>query len=499
MISLQTNVTSLNAQNSLNTDNLAQGKTIRELSSGYRINSSGDDAAGLAVANQYRDNIAELTQGVSNASTGIAQLQIVDGGLSNISTILDRMKTLATESASGTFTGNRNTLDNEYQGLISEITRQSANINLNSGGSFNSVLNVYIGGASTQANASVSIDLSGTSNAVDAVSLGLSSTSVQGGGTSFTGTPATNLNDPNALFNKGTSGSDGEKFTVSYVDSSGAVTNTTVTVDAATNGISGAQFVSDLNAQLSSNGVTGISAQIGSDGKLEFTGSNLLSVVNAVKGSATDMVTADGDSLFNSANYQSDGAYVALTAGTESLTVAAGGKNYTISLDTSTGDTQAHALTAINTALNGSGVYAVADTTSKIMLQSTGAFTVSETAAATTGGWYSAVGAQTVTAPDQSATATGNATLAITTINAAIQTLGLVQGRVGAGENLLQYATNLANSQIANFSTAQSNIRDADVAADASKLTQGQVLEQTAVAAMAQANSSAQVVLKLLQ
>ncbi|MGH9653822.1 MAG: flagellin, partial [Bryobacteraceae bacterium] len=104
MISLQTNVTSLDAQNSLNTDNLAQGKTIQQLSSGYRINSSGDDAAGLAVANQYRDNIAELTQGVSNASTGIAQLQIVDGGLSNISTIMDRMKTLATQSASGTFT-----------------------------------------------------------------------------------------------------------------------------------------------------------------------------------------------------------------------------------------------------------------------------------------------------------------------------------------------------------------------------------------------------------
>jgi flagellin len=408
------------------------------------------------------------------------------------------MKTLATESASGTFTGNRATLDQEYQGLISEITRQAANVNLNSGGSFNSVLNVYIGGASTQANASVSIDLSGSSNAVDAVSLGLSSTSVQGGGTAFTGTPKTNLNDPNALFNKGTSGTDGEKFTVSYVDSSGSVTSTTVTVDAATNGISGAQFVTNLNAQLTTNGVSGVSAQIGSDGKLEFTGSNLLSVVNAVKGSATDMVTGDGDSLFNSANYQSDGAFTAVTAGTESVTVAAGGQNYTISLDTTSGDTQADALTAINTALNGSGVYAVADGTTKIMLQSTGAFTVSETAAAT-GGWYSAVGAQTVTAPDQSTTATGNAELAITAINAAIQTLGLVQGRVGAGENLLQYATNLANSQITNFSTAQSNIRDADVAADASKLTQGQVLEQTAVAAMAQANSSAQVVLKLLQ
>ncbi|HEX7362906.1 MAG TPA: flagellin [Bryobacteraceae bacterium] len=500
MISLQTNVTSLDAQNNLNTDNLAQGKTIQQLSSGYRINSSGDDAAGLAVANQYRDNIAELTQGVSNASTGIAQLQIVDGGLSNISTIMDRMKTLATESVSGTFTGSRATLDNEYQGLISEITRQATNVNLNAGGSFNSNLNVYIGGATTQADASVTINLSGTSNAVDAASLGLSTTSVQGGGSSFGGSSATNLNDPNALFNVSPSSSNYEQFAITYLDSSGAITTKNVQVDASTSGVSGATFVSQLNSQIAAGGITGISAQIGSDGTLQLTGGNLLAATTSVSGTApTQLAATSGETLINSANYQSSGAFAAVTAGTETVTVAAGGQNYSISLSTANGDTQAHALTAINTALKGSGVYAVDDGTgTNIVLQSATTFTVSETAAAT-GGWYAAVGAQTVTAPNQSTTATGNAALAITAINAAIQTLGLVQGRVGAGENLLQYATNLANSQITNFSTAQSGIRDADVAADASKLTQGQVLEQTAVAAMAQANSSAQVVLKLLQ
>src|SRR5579875_2158783 len=174
MLSLQTNVDSLNALNNLTVDNLAQSNTIQQLSSGYRINKSGDDAAGLAIANGYRDNIAELTQGVNNANNGIAQLQIIDGGLSNISTILDRMKTLATESASGTFTGNRATLNQEYQTLLSEITRQASNIGLNAGGTFNNKMNVYIGGASNLANAAVSIDLSGAQNAVDAVSLGLS-------------------------------------------------------------------------------------------------------------------------------------------------------------------------------------------------------------------------------------------------------------------------------------------------------------------------------------
>jgi flagellin len=185
-ISIQTNVTSLMAQENLSVNQLFESRTIQRLTSGFRINSSGDDAAGLAVANQYRADIAELTQGVQNASNGLTQLQIVDGGLNNVSQMLDRMKTLAAESASGTFTGDRTTLNTEYQKLITEITRQASNINLNAGGTFNSNLNVYIGGGRTSTLAGstqINIDLSGSSSAVDAASLGLSSTSVIGGGT----------------------------------------------------------------------------------------------------------------------------------------------------------------------------------------------------------------------------------------------------------------------------------------------------------------------------
>jgi flagellin len=85
MLSIQTNVNSLVAQENLNVNNTFQSKTIQQLTSGYRINSSGDDAAGLAVANQYRNSVSELTQGVSNGNDGVAQLQIMDGGISNIS------------------------------------------------------------------------------------------------------------------------------------------------------------------------------------------------------------------------------------------------------------------------------------------------------------------------------------------------------------------------------------------------------------------------------
>ena len=134
MISLQTNVTSLFAQEQLNENNNFESNTIQQLTSGYRINNAGDDAAGLAVANQLQANVAELQQGVINAANGTSTLQIIDGGLSNISNLLDRLQTLATESASGTFEGSRTTLNNEFTSVLDEITRQAGNIGLASGG-----------------------------------------------------------------------------------------------------------------------------------------------------------------------------------------------------------------------------------------------------------------------------------------------------------------------------------------------------------------------------
>jgi flagellin len=169
MITVQTNLSSLLAQENLRVNSEFQNKTIERLTSGYRINQSGDDAAGLAVANGYRSSVAELTQGVRNANDGVSTLQIIDGGLSNITKILDRLKTLATESASQTFTGDRNTLDAEYQDLLGEIDRQADNIGLGATtSSWATAISVYIGGGS---GASVTIDLS--AGAVDSGTLAL--------------------------------------------------------------------------------------------------------------------------------------------------------------------------------------------------------------------------------------------------------------------------------------------------------------------------------------
>ena len=507
MISFQTNVDSMNAQNNLSVNNQLQSNTIQQLTSGFRINKSGDDAAGLAIANGFRDNVAELTQGVSNANDGISQLQIIDGGLSNISTILDRMKTLATQSASGTFTGSRATLDQEYQQLMSEITRQATNINLNSGGTFNQNLSVYIGGAKTTSNATVNVNLGGATNAVDAASLGLSGTSVAGGSGGLTGN-ALNVTTPGAMFVKGATN---QVFTFNYINSSGTAASATATLTASTSGSTLTQALSSLNSQLTSAGIT---AGVDSNGHLQFTSAGAFTVTDsnattAVTNSLTDYSayvagsgTGAGTGL-NSANYSlSTAAAPAISAGTETLTfTTAAGASVSVGLTSTTGDTAAHAIAALNTALNSYGINAVASG-SGISLQSANSFTVTNSSNSTFAGTgvVATVASQAatnvaVTAP----TSSNGGSTAIAAINSAIQALGLVQGSVGAGENKLQYAINLAQSQISNFSTAESQIRDANIAADAANLTKAQVLEQSSIAAMAQANAEPQAVLKLLQ
>jgi flagellin len=277
-LSFQTNVTALTAETNLQVNSNFQSQTITRLTSGFRINSSGDDAAGLAVANGLRSTIKELTQGIRNANDGTSILQTIDGGLNNISNILDQLKSLATQSASGTFSGNRATLNQEFTTLLGEIDRQAANIGLGSGSGtsaqYNATLTVYIGGGSTAANAQVTIDLSASGNVVNSGGLGI---------------------------------------------------------------------------------------------------------------------------------------------GLDAI------------------DTVAHALTAIANLGN------------------------------------------------------------------AVTTLGQTQGRVGTGENDLNYSISLAQSQITNNSAAESRIRDADIAAEAANLTKAQVLEQSSVAALAQANAAPQALLKLLQ
>jgi flagellin len=187
MLSIQTNVAALYGQQNLSVNSQFQTTTINRLTSGYRINSSADDAAGLAIANALRSQRTELTQGIRNANDGVSQLQIIDGGLNNISQILDRLKTLVVQGSSATFTGDYGTLTAEIKTNLTEIDRQADNIGLGANSaSFAQNLSVYIGGGLGTANgspigvATESVDLA--TGTVGTASLGFTALAALGAG-----------------------------------------------------------------------------------------------------------------------------------------------------------------------------------------------------------------------------------------------------------------------------------------------------------------------------
>jgi flagellin len=683
-LSIQTNVNSLIAQENLRVNNNFQSQTIQRLTSGFRINQSGDDAAGLAIANKFRSDISELSQGVRNANDGVSQLQIIDGGMNNISKMLDRLKTLATQSASDSFTGDRNALNSEYQTLVQEIDRQAQSIGLNQGGTFAKSLSVFIGGGggvspeAMLANGVITVDLS--NSMVDAGTLGLkgvqavssssydlgaaSTTSVQaivndrgngaGAGAPVTDTQFTffgagysndsggsnngvqidvNLNgvadtvglvaainaaidaqenqptgaaanfkaadisativtdssgnqklafqSSNAAFlvqaddrvanalignfaGDGTSVATGREMgtRVDARTGAGAIGTWDFSgIDAATFVITGAGLTSpktvvyntdasglaDLAAGAAALttalGVTGltvtsnagtmrftstagaISVSVsGSSAALTALGMDATATANGTESSAgttySDFV-AGGSYQIGSAGVTKNFTFAAVTAGSQSVTVTAsdtGGASHakTVALaNGGTGATLAAAVAAINDAVQKSNdstlqqITAVAVTeggVQKINFISTVTdFRV--TVAAATGGLSDASGSQGTTSAavqvgSGAAADIGSAAGAKTAVSAlttAIKTLGSAQAAVGKGQNQLSYAIGLANSQISNFSAAQAQIRDADVAAEAANLTKAQVLLQASLAAMAQANSAPQAVLSLLK
>ena len=487
MISFVSNYASMVAAQNMNINNNNQTNTIEQLTSGYRINSSADDPGGVAVSNQFASDVAQLTQGVINGNSGVSALQIIDGGLSNINTMLDRMQTLATESASTAFTGNRSTLDKEFQTLKGEITREASNIGLVAGGASAIMQSIFVGGSpqgGSLTTAAVNVDLS--NGLVDAGSLGLSNASVTAvnTGTSLTAAPVVNSTTPITLANTA--------FTV-YTGSTGSAGKTVTLSGVAT----GAQFVADINNQLAG---TGVSADINSTtGKVEFQGGAF--EIDNLSGGAANIIGTAATPASNGSMYQGATAgTVAASTSAQTLTFTVNGQNTTVTLQA--GLTAQQSVDAINTAMNAQGVYATFDhTAGEVDFSGTSPFKVAAPVNAT-GAFAAGLTIDGTGAPANgvpTGTATQNATAAIASIATALTLLGNIQGAVGAGENDLNYAIGLATSQITNDSSAQAQIKSADVATQAANLTKEQVLEQASVAAMAQANSGAQALLKLLQ
>jgi flagellin len=567
-LSIQTNVDSLVAQENLLTNSQFQSNTIQQLTSGYRINSAGDDPAGLAVANGYAAAISELTQGYANGSDALSQLQIMDGGMSNISQIVNTLQTLATESASGSFTGDRTTLNNQFQTDLSEIDRQAQSIGLNIGGTFAKLMSVYFGtgsGSQSAANGVVNVDLSHAT--VDAQSLGLSgvqavtlgattaadydlgassTTSVNAIATTAANVAALTNGDTSFTFTgPGFGDARGVKINVNMTGVDDTTTlvnaiNAAIQSAAATAGASNGAFAAaNITASIHTDSAGKEQLAFNSSNSaFQVTADDLMSnalmgnlavagaPTGAAAGSAGSSLIADGTYMLGTKgtpNTETDVAFTAVSAGDvqQSITISANdssGKAHTltVALNTvGTGDSMADALKTINTALQNSDdttlqqVTAVQNPAGTAMnfISTLPGFQISlgTTADGASGLGTSAQQGTTLTALQVGTGGTADistqagAQAAVTAITAAVSLLGSAQAAVGTGEDQLNFASSLAQSQITNFSSAESTIKDANVAQQAANLTKAQVLQQSTIAAMAQANAEPQALLTLLK
>ncbi len=382
---ISTNITSLQAQQYLRVNSDFQSKTINRVTSGLRIISSGDDAAGLAIANGFRSDQAVLGQGIRNAFDGLSTLQTIDGGINNISQLLDRARTLATQSASGTFNGSRDLLNSEFTSVLGEIDRQAQAIGLDQGGAFAKSLSVFIGGGRTNngisqiANGSVAVDLSKSS--VDSKSLGLKGVQAAGVNAIDIGPSSSSTSVSAIVGNAANVASEAlGGNTDFYFRGSGFADGNRVKVTVNLSGVTDANtLVAALNAAItnSGNGVTqqatafknaNITASLISDANGTHLGFNSSSAAfqveagdltsNALLGNVTSSSNPQGLSLTNTVTggaNASAAAYVAANAGT--ITVRFQGASLKgpvdVALAVTAGETAQTALTALQTAVAG--------------------------------------------------------------------------------------------------------------------------------------------------
>jgi flagellin len=193
VLSVLNNISSLVAENQLNSTQTNLQNTLTQLSSGSRINTGADDAAGLAIANGLQANVTALNQSVANANNGVGALQVADGALGQVTTLLNRAVTLATEASTGTVSSaQRGTIDAEYQQILAQVNSIGSNTTFNGttifAASGTTTTSIFLSDSSTAGTTTIGVNVSA-----------LSTTALALNGTSLTGTPGSNgVTDPEA-------------------------------------------------------------------------------------------------------------------------------------------------------------------------------------------------------------------------------------------------------------------------------------------------------------
>jgi flagellin len=175
MLSILNSISSLTAENALSSTQASLQKTLTELSTGLKINTGSDDAAGLSIANGLQANISALNQSSQNASDGVGLLQTADGALSQVTTLLDRAVTLATEASTGGLSTSQATaLDTEFQSILTEIGSIGSTTNYNGTAIFGTTASVYTSDGTSAGSATISTAIS----ALTTAGLGLTGTAL---------------------------------------------------------------------------------------------------------------------------------------------------------------------------------------------------------------------------------------------------------------------------------------------------------------------------------
>ena len=481
---IQHNIPALNAHRNLTNNNSSVSKNLEKLSSGYRINRAGDDAAGLAISEKMRAQITGLQTAQKNAEDGVSLVQTAEGALTEVHSMLNRMVELATQSANGTYSvSNREEMQKEIDALTAEVNRISDTSNFNGTKLFG-----------------------GTSNVLEAAG--------KVNGANIKGTPqdATQTVSTATWTPVGT-GSTDAKFTVTVTDESG---DHDIVVDVDTTTVQDGDAVAaalNANEKLKEYGIT-----VKNDGgTLSFTsgegGSTAAHVSNIAFNKGTGN-SADGAVAFDEVTKGKDaGEAYDFTTFKEGDSITVNGKTYKFDAKGDGTNGKFADFATLKTALEADGIEVVdqdAQNAGKSVLLKAGKDTAIKTNIALHVGESSddantinvtidAMSAKSLKIDTVDITTVDGAKAAIDTINAAIDTVSSIRSSLGAMQNRLEHTINNLGVQTENITAAESRIRDVDMAKEMMAYTKNNILVQASQAMLAQANQVPQGVLQLLQ
>jgi len=472
---LNTNINSLIAQDSLTTSGGQLATALQQLSSGLRINTAADDAAGYAIVQGMTSQINGLNQASQNANDGVSLTQTAQGALTEITNDLQTMRDLAVQSLNATNSSqDRADLDQQFQQLSADIDQVAKTA------AFNGVnlLDGSFTGATFQIGANA-----GQTITVASVSSSRTSALGQSYGASQTGTQLT--------ASTGITGSG--QFTINGTD---IYAGSNIAGDA-----------KDIAAAINNAGISGVTATaqattaVGTYTKADTaagTGTLTLNGI-AISVNVAGVQATDTSAALAAINANSAATGVTATNNGGALTLtAADGRN--ISVTWAAGTATASALSDLG--LGGAGVAATNYGSYNLAYTGTSGLTVAGSAAAGVKGHANATLASSATG-----TAVSNANVltvsssntALSTIDAALQQVAATGAQLGAYQNRFQAAITGLNTDATNLSSARSSIQDTNYAQATSDLSKAQILQQASTAMVAQANTVPQNVLTLIQ